>query len=50
MNASAGMMGAFQDGLLTLTKIRSGGRQTVVAGQVKAGAKRRKGGSWWGVI
>jgi hypothetical protein len=58
MNASARMMGAYQGGMLTIAKIRSGGTQTVVvqhiavsdggqavvAGQVKAGAKRRKGG------
>jgi hypothetical protein len=64
MNASARMMGVYQDGLLTLAKVRSGGQQTVVvqhvnvgnggqavvAGQVKAGAKLRKGGSWWGMI
>jgi hypothetical protein len=57
-NASARMMGAYQDGLLTLTKIRSGGQQTVVvqhvnvgsggqavvAGQVKAKTKRRPRG------
>jgi hypothetical protein len=55
MNASARMMDTYQRGLLTLERIRSGGRQTVVvqhvnvadggqamiAGQVKARAKRR---------
>jgi hypothetical protein len=37
MNASARMMGAYQDGLLTLTKIRSGGQQTVVVQHVNVG-------------
>jgi hypothetical protein len=57
MNASARMMGVYQDGLATLAKIRSGGTQTVVvqhvsvgdggqavvAGQVKAARPRKKG-------
>ena len=57
MNASARMMGVYQDGLATLAKLRNGGTQTVVvqhvavgeggqaivAGQVKARARRRKG-------
>ena len=40
MNASARMMDSYQRGLLTLERIRSGGRQTVV---VQAGAPRRSG-------
>jgi hypothetical protein len=56
-NAAARMMAAFNEGILTLAKIRTGGRQTVVvqhidnrggqavvAGQVKQ-ARRRAGGS-----
>jgi hypothetical protein len=56
MNASAQMMDSYQRGLLTLERIRSGGRQTVVvqhvnvsdggqavvAGQVKAKTKQRR--------
>jgi hypothetical protein len=63
MNASARMMETFQHGLLTIAKIRSGGTQTVVvqhvnvsdggaavvAGQVKARTKQRKGGPADGV-
>ncbi len=58
MNASARMMESFQHGLLTIQKVRSGGRQTVVvqhvnvgdggqamvAGQVKVRAKKDRGG------
>jgi len=58
MNASARMMDSYQRGLLTLERIRSGGRQTVVvqhvnvsnggkavvAGQVKARTKHRRRG------
>jgi hypothetical protein len=56
MNASAQMMDSYQRGLLTLERIRSGGRQTVVvqhvnvsdggqavvAGQVKTKMKQRR--------
>ncbi len=56
MNAAARMMDTYQRGLLTLERLRNGGKQTVVvqhvtvsdggqavvAGQVKAGARRRK--------
>jgi hypothetical protein len=55
-NASARMMDAFQHGMLTLAKVRSGGQQTVVvqhvnvgdggravvAGQVKSRSKKRR--------
>ena len=58
LNASARMMGTYQDALLTLERMRNGGKQTVVvqhvtvgeggqavvAGQVKAGTKRRRRG------
>jgi hypothetical protein len=37
MNASARMMDTFQHGLLTLTKVRSGGQQTVVVQHVNVG-------------
>lgn len=57
LNASARMMDTYQHALLTLQRLRNGGKQTVVvqhvtvadggqavvAGQVKAGTKRRKG-------
>jgi hypothetical protein len=56
-NSTARMMGAFQQGLLTLQRLKSGGRQVVtvqhvtvadggqavVAGQVTRGPKRRRG-------
>ena len=55
-NASARMMDTYQHGLLTIAKVRSGGKQTVVvqhvnvgdggqamvAGQVKLRGKRRR--------
>ena len=44
MNASARMMGAYQDGLLTLTKIRSGGQQTVACNTSTSVAAARR---WW---
>jgi hypothetical protein len=37
MNASARMMDTYQHGLLTLTKVRSGGQQTVVVQHVNVG-------------
>lgn len=57
LNASARMMDTYQHALLTLQRLRNGGKQTVVvqhvtvadggqavvAGQVKAGTKRRRG-------
>jgi hypothetical protein len=62
-NCAARLMATFQNGLLTLARLRSGGTQTVVvqhvnvsggqavvAGQVKARAKRRKGGGVIGEI
>ena len=56
MNASARMMDTYQHGLLTIAKVRSGGKQTVVvqhvnvgdggqamvAGQMKVREKRRR--------
>ena len=58
MNASARMMDTYQRALLTLERVRNGGKQTVVvqhvtvagggqavvAGQVEAGPKRRRRG------
>jgi hypothetical protein len=58
MNASARMMDTYQRALLTLERVRNGGKQTVVvqhvtvagggqavvAGQVKTGPKRRRRG------
>jgi hypothetical protein len=41
MNASARMMDTYQHGMLTLTKVRSGGQQTVVVQHVNVGDGRR---------